>query len=87
MIVGDPFSIALQNLGPELNSLSGGTFDIEVVGYDDMRLLALRNAQDQVSAYDIVSFDVVWIGEFATEGVLLPLNIQVTFHLTVRQDP
>ncbi len=74
LLVGDPFALALQEAVPELEQLAGGRLELEVVGYDDVRRLTLRNAQDQVSAYDLVSFDVVWTGEYGQLGVLLPLE-------------
>jgi multiple sugar transport system substrate-binding protein len=74
LIVGDPFSIALLDQADELGDLAGGTLVIEVVPYDDLRLLTLRNAEDQESAYDIISFDVVWAGEYGQAEVLLPLD-------------
>ncbi|HEX5748375.1 MAG TPA: extracellular solute-binding protein [Archangium sp.] len=78
LLVGDPFALALQEAAPELEQLAGGRLELEVVGYDDVRRLTLRNAQDQVSAYDIVSFDVVWTGEYGQLGVLLPLETWIS---------
>ena len=74
LLVGDPFALALDEVSDELSRLTGGRFELEVVGYDDVRRMTLRNAQDKVSAYDIVSFDVVWAGEYGELGVLLPLE-------------
>ena len=74
LIVGDPFSNALRELAEEFGRRSGGSVQIEVVGYDELRELTLRNAQDLRSSYDIVSFDVLWLGEYGAENVLLPLD-------------
>lgn len=74
LLVGDPFALAIQNAAHELEQLAEGRLEIEIVGYDDMRRLALSNAQDKASAYDIVSFDSVWKAEFSDRGVLLPLD-------------
>jgi len=74
LIVGDPFAGALQQAAAELGRQAGGTIDIEVVGYDDLRAITLRNATDASSAFDIVSFDVVWAGEYGATGALLPLD-------------
>jgi multiple sugar transport system substrate-binding protein len=78
LLVGDPFALAIQNAAQELEQLAGGTLEIEVVGYDDVRRLTLLNAQDKASAYDIISFDGVWVGEFSDKGVLLPLDGLIT---------
>jgi multiple sugar transport system substrate-binding protein len=74
LVVGDPFALALNNALEDLEELSGGTIEIEVVGYTDTYDLTLLNARDAESSYDIVSFDSVWVGEFGTDAVLLPLN-------------
>ena len=74
LIVGDPFSIALRAGVQELGRRAGGSIELEVVGYDDVRRLTLLNARDRQSAYDIVSFDSVWAGEYGAAGVLHPLN-------------
>lgn len=74
LIVGDPFSSALRELAAALGAEAGGTLRIEVVSYDDLRTLTLRNALDFQSAYDIVSFDVLWLGEYGAAEVLLPLD-------------
>lgn len=74
LIVGDPFAHALRELSDELGRQAGGALTIEVVSYDELRDLTLRNAADLQSAYDIVSFDLLWVGEYGTDGVLLPLD-------------
>jgi multiple sugar transport system substrate-binding protein len=74
LLVGDPFALAIEEASAELEQLTGTRFELEVVGYDDVRRLTLRNAQDKVSAYDLISFDVVWAGEYGKRGILLPLD-------------
>ena len=74
LVVGDPFSIALRAGARELGRRAGGAIELEVVGYDDVRRLTLLNARDERSAYDIVSFDVVWVGEYGQANALYPLN-------------
>lgn len=39
--------------------------------------MTLLNARDQVSRYDVVAFDVLWMGEYGSEGILLPLNARI----------
>lgn len=86
LIVGDPFATALRELGEELGRRAGGTVLIEVVGYDELRDLTLRNADDLESAYDIVSFDVVWAGEYGAQGVLMPLEDLIAAAPDLRPD-
>ncbi|QRN95231.1 extracellular solute-binding protein [Archangium violaceum] len=74
LLIGDPFALAIQEASAELEQLTGARFELEVVGYDDVRRMTLRNAQDKLSAYDIVSVDAVWMGEYGERNVLLPLD-------------
>jgi multiple sugar transport system substrate-binding protein len=75
LVVGDPFANALNVALAELDKRSGARIKIEVAGYSDVRRLILQNAKDAKSAYDVVSFDVVWVGEFAKARVLSPLQL------------
>jgi multiple sugar transport system substrate-binding protein len=74
LLVGDPFGFAIEASQSELETQLGMPIDVEIVSYNDMRRKTLINAQDLVSGYDIVSFDVVWLGEYYAQSVLLPLN-------------
>lgn len=73
LLVGDHFSTVLRAQAAALERQAGGTLAIEVVGYDDIRRATLQNARDATSNFDIVSFDVVWVGEYTAKSVLLPL--------------
>lgn len=74
LLVGDPFALAIQNAAVQIEEASGFRVIIERVGYNDCRTLALLNSRGAVSKYDIVSFDVVWMGEYAKNSILLDLN-------------
>jgi len=74
LVVGDPFARALQAASPIFEAQYGLRLDIEVVGYNETRQITLMNALDSVSSYDLVSFDVLWMGEYATQGILAPLD-------------
>ena len=76
LVVGDPFANALNVAHAELSKRSGARIKIEVAGYSDVRRLILLNAKDAQSAYDVVSFDVVWLGEFAKAKVFSPLQLK-----------
>lgn len=77
LVVADPFALALQEAAPALEQRYGANLDIEIVGYTDTREQTLRNARDQHSRYDLVSFDVLWMGEYAAQSILLPLNTHI----------
>lgn len=74
LVAGDPFAVALQNARPTLEAASGTELHIEIASYNDVRRRVLLNALDLESAYDIVSFDVVWAGEYSANNILLPLD-------------
>ncbi len=77
LVVGDPFANALKSASAELERRSGARITIEVAGYNDVRRLALQNAKDAQSNYDVISFDVVWAAEFASARVLAPLRLDL----------
>lgn len=74
LTVGDPFAVPLERSKPELEKMLGRPISIEIVGYNDNYRLLMQMASDRYAPYDLVSFDVVWIGELAEKGVLLPLE-------------
>ncbi len=73
LLVGDPFALALQKIRPQLEENLGHPIEIDIVGYNDNRRIALLNASDRVSRDDVISFDSVWRGEFAAKRILMPL--------------
>ncbi len=73
LVVGDPFALAMDRVRPALEAALGRPIELEIVGYNDNRLLLLQTARDRRAAYDLASFDVVWLGELARKGVLAPL--------------
>lgn len=74
LLVGDPFANAMRRARPTLESWVGSRIEIEVVGYNDGRRLALLNAADAVSRYDLIAFDIVWLGEYVERKVLLDVT-------------
>ncbi len=74
LLVGDPFAMAISRSRPEIEARLGYKVDLEIVGYNDGRRLTLLNARDAVSRFDVVAFDVVWLGEYHVNGVLADLS-------------
>ncbi len=77
LVVGDPFAMALQEAELDIERLYGMPLMTEIVGYNDMRAQTLLNAQDERSQYDIVSVDVLWMGDYAAQNILLPLDDRI----------
>ena len=74
LLVGDPFGGAIDKVRHELHLRWNSTLDLEIVGYNEVRQLALLNAQDMISNYDVIAFDALWMGEYVQKQVLLPLD-------------
>ncbi len=74
LFVGDPFANALQSIVADIEKQAGGKIQLEIVPYDAVHQKILLNAQNTTSAYDVVSVDIVWMGEFGSGNVLLPLD-------------
>jgi multiple sugar transport system substrate-binding protein len=74
LLYNDPsFSVGkpLQN---EISHLLGGNVRFHSVAFDEVRTRTLANADKGVSDFDIVAVDLPWIGEYATRGILMPLD-------------
>ena len=74
LFVGDPFANALQKIVADIEKQAGGKIQLEIVPYDAVHQKILLNAQNNTSAYDVVSVDIVWMGEFGSGNVLQPLD-------------
>jgi multiple sugar transport system substrate-binding protein len=77
LFVADPFAQIMQQHLAEFEKMSGGKIELEVVGYPETRNKTLLNSQNTESAYDVVSIDGVWMGEYAEDGVLMDLTDMV----------
>jgi multiple sugar transport system substrate-binding protein len=74
LLVGDPFAIAVSRGRAEIERHLGMPVELEIVGYSDGRKLTLLNARDAVSRFDLVAFDVVWLGEYHANRILKDLS-------------
>lgn len=77
LLVADPMALAFERSLPKLREQYGVPIEVEIVGYNDGRRLALLNEQDQVSRYDLIAFDIVWLGEYVEKQVLLDLTDRI----------
>lgn len=74
LLVGDPFATALSEARTELEAKAGRPIHLDVVGYNEVRERTLQAAADRESPYDLISIDVVWMGEYGKKGILHPLD-------------
>ena len=70
----DPTFKSLSEFSSTLDELCGTNFEINTLPLDELHAEIMQNAQRQVSKYDLIAFDLPWIGQLATEGVLDPLD-------------
>jgi multiple sugar transport system substrate-binding protein len=74
LLHNDPSFFISQQLQREISHLLGGNVRFHGFPLDDLRLRTLANGQKPVSDFDIVAVDLPWIGEYATRGILMPLD-------------
>jgi multiple sugar transport system substrate-binding protein len=74
LLHNDPSFSVSKRLQQEISHLLGGNVRFHSVQFDDVRLRTLANADKLVSDFDIVAVDLPWIGEYASRGILMPLD-------------
>jgi len=67
------FSIP-QVLGDKISKLLGGKVNFLMFPPDELRKQIIGNADSRSSAFDIVAFNLPWLGELADLGILMPLD-------------
>ena len=74
LLHNDPSFSVGKRLQHEVSHLLGGNVRFHSVQFDEIRIRTLANAEKLVSEFDIVAVDLPWIGEYATHGILMPLD-------------
>jgi len=74
LVHGDPTFMVMDNLKRQFEQVIGTDINQRAFSIDRLREEARRNAERPVSRYDIIAVDLPWIGEFAENGVLMPLD-------------
>ncbi len=74
LLYNDPFFFVGEELRREIAHLLGGKVRFQGCVLDELRLRALANAARARSEFDILAVDLPWMGEYAGDGVLLPLD-------------
>lgn len=74
LVHGDPTFMVMDALKRQFEQVIGVAIHQRAFSIDRLHEEALRNAQRKTSRYDIIAVDLPWIGEFATKGMLLPLD-------------
>ncbi len=84
LVHGDPTFMVMEGLKRQFEQIIGTKIKQRAFSIDRLREEALRNAARPSSRYDLIAVDLPWIGEFATRGVLRPLDEVMD---TARLDP
>ncbi|TRD23215.1 ABC transporter substrate-binding protein [Palleronia caenipelagi] len=74
LVHGDPTFLAMSHLKRQFEQIIGCSIHQRAFSIDRLRAETLRDAARRTSRYDIIAVDLPWIGEFATQGVLTPLD-------------
>lgn len=74
LVHGDPTFMVMENLKRQFEQVIGTQIYQRAFSIDRLREEAIRNAERKTSRYDIIAVDLPWIGAFATDNILLPLD-------------
>lgn len=74
LVHGDPTFMVMDNLKRQFEQTIGTQIHQRAFSIDRLREEAIRNATRKASRYDIVAVDLPWIGAFAEQDILMPLN-------------
>ena len=70
----DPTFRTLSISSPNLSELCGTNIEVVNLPLDELHAEILANAARRDSRYDLVAFDLPWIGQLADAGIVRPLN-------------
>jgi multiple sugar transport system substrate-binding protein len=70
----DPTFRTLKENSRTLNELCGCNFEFTLLPLNELHEQLLRNSETIVSKYDVVSFDLPWIGELSEKKIVMSLN-------------
>mgnify|MGYP000299546072 CR=1 FL=1 len=74
LVHGDPTFMVMDNLKRQFEQTVGTQIHQRAFSIDRLREEAVRNAARKASRYDILAVDLPWVGDFAEQGILMPLD-------------
>lgn len=74
LVHGDPTFMVMENLKRQFEQAIGTQINQRAFSIDRLREEAIRNAERKTSRYDIIALDLPWVGGFAENGILMPLD-------------
>ncbi|MCX2721023.1 extracellular solute-binding protein [Roseibium salinum] len=74
LVHGDPTFMVMHGLKRQFEQVVGCSIQQRAFSIDRLHEEAVKNALRTTSRYDLIAFDLPWVGEFAEKGYLLPLD-------------
>lgn len=74
LVHGDPTFMVMDNLKRQFEQCIGTQIHQRAFSIDRLREETMRNASRKNSIYDIIAVDLPWVGGFAEQNVLMPLD-------------
>lgn len=74
LVHGDPTFMVMHALKRQFEQVIGCPIHQRAFSIDRLHEEAVKNAQRATSRYDLIALDLPWLGEFAENGYLLPLD-------------
>lgn len=74
LVHGDPTFMVMHGLKRQFEQVVGCAIQQRAFSIDRLHEEAVKNAQRPTSRYDLIALDLPWVGEFAENGYLLPLD-------------
>ncbi|MBU0781769.1 MAG: extracellular solute-binding protein [Alphaproteobacteria bacterium] len=74
LVHGDPTFMVMENLKRQFEQTIGTQIHQRAFSIDRLHEETMRNASRKSSSYDIIAVDLPWVGGFAEQNVLMPLD-------------
>ncbi|WP_269583274.1 ABC transporter substrate-binding protein [Roseibium sp. Sym1] len=74
LVHGDPTFMVMHGLKRQIEQVVGCPIQQRAFSIDRLHDEAVKNAQRPTSRYDLIALDLPWVGEFAGNGYLMPLD-------------
>ncbi|MEQ6250346.1 extracellular solute-binding protein [Sulfitobacter sp. HNIBRBA3233] len=74
LVHGDPTFMVMDNLKRQFEQTVGTQIHQRAFSIDRLREETMRNAARKSSSYDIIAVDLPWVGGFAEQDILMPLD-------------
>jgi multiple sugar transport system substrate-binding protein len=84
LVHGDPTFMVMDQLKRQFEQAVGTEIHQRAFSIDRLRQEIIKNSERKVSRYDIIAFDLPWLGQLVEDNVLLPLNAAMDIN---RLDP